>query len=296
MEIFRAPRVTLIARPEFLEPEHLRVQWRGDSSPGERLAEFAGRICYMSQHNPAHRSTAEYLENIKKQGHGSVLEHAVYVLLIEGISRSCSHELVRHRARLAHDARAAVRRGRGARDPPDGNRMSARVAAGSLRAVLRFRDLRRGRHTGSSARRVSQSLRSDVEKNPYFPIAHPADASYCLLDSELLIPGPHQRPFFVGGHPETTCASVSLTTRNRTPRTPPQSPRVPTTRSPSGTTRPPSLRWSRLSVSSAASSDSKPIKPSRSRSHSPAPISCSTWPRDSGARVAKRWCPRSAST
>src|SRR2546422_2765653 len=95
MEIFRAPRVTLIARPEFLEPEHLRVQWRGESSSGERLAEFAGRICYMSQHNPANRSTAEYLENIKKQGHGSVLEHAVYVLLIEGISRSCSHELVR---------------------------------------------------------------------------------------------------------------------------------------------------------------------------------------------------------
>src|ERR671925_66191 len=98
MEIFRAPQVTLIARPEFLEPTHLRVQWKGHASPGERLAEFAGRVCYMSQHNPAHRSTAEYLENIKKQGHGSVLEHAVYVLLIEGISRSCSHELVRHRA------------------------------------------------------------------------------------------------------------------------------------------------------------------------------------------------------
>src|SRR5256714_4827958 len=98
MELFRAPRVALIARPEFPEPEHLRVQWRGESSSGERLAEFAGRICYMSQHNPANRSTAEYLENIKKQGHGSVLEHAVYVLLIEGISRSCSHELVRHRA------------------------------------------------------------------------------------------------------------------------------------------------------------------------------------------------------
>src|SRR2546427_5801644 len=31
-------------------------------------------------------------------------------------------------------------------------------------AVLRFRDLRRRRHTGSSARRVSQSLRSDVGK------------------------------------------------------------------------------------------------------------------------------------
>src|SRR5207245_9051857 len=67
MEIFRAPRVTLIARPEFLEPEHLRVQWRGDSSPGERLAEFARRICYMSQQNPPHRSTPEYIEKIKTQ-------------------------------------------------------------------------------------------------------------------------------------------------------------------------------------------------------------------------------------
>src|SRR5467141_2166713 len=98
MEVFRAPRVSLIARPEFLEPEHLRVQWQGSASAGARLAEFAGRICYMSQHNPAKRSTADYRENIPEQVHGSVLEHAVYVLLIEGISRSCSHELVRHRA------------------------------------------------------------------------------------------------------------------------------------------------------------------------------------------------------
>jgi thymidylate synthase (FAD) len=98
MEILRAPRLTLIARPEFLEPGHLAVQWKGDASGGERLAEFAGRICYMSQSNPAGRTTAEYLENILRQGHGSVFEHAVYVLLIEGISRSCSHELVRHRA------------------------------------------------------------------------------------------------------------------------------------------------------------------------------------------------------
>jgi thymidylate synthase (FAD) len=98
MEIFRAPRATLIARPQFIEPDHLAVQWKGDATDGERLAEFAGRVCYMSQRNPAQRATAEYLENIKKQGHGSVLEHAVYVMLIEGISRSCSHELVRHRA------------------------------------------------------------------------------------------------------------------------------------------------------------------------------------------------------
>jgi thymidylate synthase (FAD) len=98
MEILRTPRVTLLARPQFLEPAHLPVQWQGSASDGERLAEFAGRLCYMSQHNPAGRTTADYLTNILKQGHGSVFEHATYVMLIEGISRSCSHELVRHRA------------------------------------------------------------------------------------------------------------------------------------------------------------------------------------------------------
>jgi thymidylate synthase (FAD) len=98
MEILKSPTITLIARPQFIEPDHLRVSWKGESSDGERLAEFAGRLCYMSQHNPAGRTTGEYLSNILKQGHGSVFEHATYVILIEGISRSCSHELVRHRA------------------------------------------------------------------------------------------------------------------------------------------------------------------------------------------------------
>ena len=56
----------------------------------------------MSQKNPANRPTREYLENIKKQGHGSVLEHANYSLLLEGVSRSLTHELVRHRAGFAY--------------------------------------------------------------------------------------------------------------------------------------------------------------------------------------------------
>src|SRR5947199_9099272 len=63
MEIFRAPRVTLIARPEFIEPEHLHVQWRGDSSPGERPAEVAGRIGSNSHHHPPNPSTAGYPED-----------------------------------------------------------------------------------------------------------------------------------------------------------------------------------------------------------------------------------------
>lgn len=100
--IYTEPRITLLGRPVFLEPDHLRVNWLGDSTDGEKLAEFAGRLCYMSQKNPASRSTRDYLENIKKQGHGSVLEHANYSLLLEGVSRSLTHELVRHRAGFAY--------------------------------------------------------------------------------------------------------------------------------------------------------------------------------------------------
>jgi thymidylate synthase (FAD) len=100
--IFLEPRITVLSRPAFSEPEHLPVQWLGESTDGERLAEFAGRLCYMSQKNPASRATRDYLENIKKQGHGSVLEHANYSLLLEGVSRSLTHELVRHRAGFAY--------------------------------------------------------------------------------------------------------------------------------------------------------------------------------------------------
>jgi thymidylate synthase (FAD) len=100
--IYLEPRLSVLSRPAFTEPSHLAVNWLGDSTDGERLAEFAGRLCYMSQRNPASRTTRDYLENIKKQGHGSVLEHANYSVLIEGVSRSLTHELVRHRAGWAY--------------------------------------------------------------------------------------------------------------------------------------------------------------------------------------------------
>ena len=102
VRIVREPAVSILARPQFTEPPHLKVQWEGDSTDGERLAEYAGRICHMSQDNAAGRATREYLENIKKQGHGTVLEHATYSLLLEGVSRSLTHDLVRHRAGFAY--------------------------------------------------------------------------------------------------------------------------------------------------------------------------------------------------
>lgn len=67
-----------------------------------QLVEQAGRICYMSQDNPSGRTNEEYIKNILLQQHGSVLEHAVFSFQIEGISRACSHELVRHRAGFSY--------------------------------------------------------------------------------------------------------------------------------------------------------------------------------------------------
>jgi thymidylate synthase (FAD) len=108
VHIVRKPRVTLIARQEFIYPDHIR--WESDSDVAAQVvAEFAGRLCYLSFGEDAgleggHRTisgrttNASYLGNILKVKHGSVLEHAVWTLLIEGVSRSLTHELVRHRA------------------------------------------------------------------------------------------------------------------------------------------------------------------------------------------------------
>lgn len=66
------------------------------------LTEFAGRVCYLSfGSRQSRRTTDEYVLNLLKQGHGSVLEHASWSLLIQGVSRSLTHELIRHRVGVA---------------------------------------------------------------------------------------------------------------------------------------------------------------------------------------------------
>ena len=108
VRVLREPRVTLIARQQFIPPAH--IHWKSDSDvAGQALTEFAGRLCYLSFGADAgmeggHKTIAgrttnqDYLANILKTKHGSVLEHAVWSLLLEGVSRSLTHELVRHRA------------------------------------------------------------------------------------------------------------------------------------------------------------------------------------------------------
>ncbi|MGE2713504.1 FAD-dependent thymidylate synthase [Mycolicibacterium litorale] len=90
-------RVQLIAKTEFMAPSE--VPWDTDADGGSALVEFAGRACYQSwsKPNPRTATNASYLRHIIDVGHLSVLEHASVSFYITGISRSCTHELIRHR-------------------------------------------------------------------------------------------------------------------------------------------------------------------------------------------------------
>ena len=52
----------------------------------------------MSFARPRPGGNSSYLGHILRVGHGSVLEHAVFNFIFTGVSRSFTHELVRHRA------------------------------------------------------------------------------------------------------------------------------------------------------------------------------------------------------
>jgi thymidylate synthase (FAD) len=110
------PKVYLIGETHILEDE-LRLyldevgasEWETDAkSDSEKLIEVMGRLCYRSWKpglNPnvtkVREGSEEYLGNILKVGHGSVLEHANLNFILADVSRVLTHELVRHRQGVA---------------------------------------------------------------------------------------------------------------------------------------------------------------------------------------------------
>lgn len=70
--------------------------------PNDRLPELAGRLCYMSFEKPRPGGNEAYLAHIKEVGHGSVLEHSYWMFLAWDVSRSLTHELVRHRSGMGY--------------------------------------------------------------------------------------------------------------------------------------------------------------------------------------------------
>lgn len=90
-------RVQLIAQTEFTPPPD--IAWAADADGGPALVEFAGRACYesWSKPNPRTATNTAYLKHLLDVGHFAVFEHASVSFYITGISRSCAHELLRHR-------------------------------------------------------------------------------------------------------------------------------------------------------------------------------------------------------
>lgn len=65
-----------------------------DAAGPEALIEHAGRVCYRSQ---SRGDPAAFLRARLREGHESIIEHASATFEVSGISRACSHQLVRHR-------------------------------------------------------------------------------------------------------------------------------------------------------------------------------------------------------
>ncbi|HZW35156.1 MAG TPA: FAD-dependent thymidylate synthase [Isosphaeraceae bacterium] len=106
LKIIHEPKVYLLGRQvvdeEALEAflaDHNVSHWTTDTEvAAEKLIETAGRLCYMSFAKPRPGGNQAYIHHLLEVGHGSVLEHTVFNLLFTGVSRSLTHELVRHRA------------------------------------------------------------------------------------------------------------------------------------------------------------------------------------------------------
>lgn len=102
------PTVTILAASETDFDESLDLYtdgWHNSNNycnfDADFIPEFAGRVCYQSFTKRRPGGNKEYLKHILELGHGSILEHSVITFLITGVSRSLTHELIRHRAGTA---------------------------------------------------------------------------------------------------------------------------------------------------------------------------------------------------
>lgn len=94
----------LLPAPHLQEMRDTAQHLQDQGTEPERLVECAGRTCYDSYGKG--RSSQAFHQHVREVGHGSVLEHASISFFVSGISRGCSHELVRHRAGIAISQRS----------------------------------------------------------------------------------------------------------------------------------------------------------------------------------------------
>jgi thymidylate synthase (FAD) len=99
-------KIYLISRPAideralaaFLNDEGQDWKRTPHSTDAEDIAEIAGRICHMSFGcKQVSTSNRDFAENLIAKQHESVLEHATWTFIATGITRSLTHQIVRHR-------------------------------------------------------------------------------------------------------------------------------------------------------------------------------------------------------
>jgi thymidylate synthase (FAD) len=79
------------------EVSAIEVELLSYSPDPERLIERAARTCYDTTHRMSSSDTRVFLKKLFDAGHHSVFEHASATFRVSGVSRACTHQLVRHR-------------------------------------------------------------------------------------------------------------------------------------------------------------------------------------------------------
>ena len=116
MRLVSEPKVYLVTRPSvdweqvgaFLEDEGVPPvpdSIRAGKDESAAVVEISARLCYMS-FGRGRRDITDFINNLLSSKDGSVFEHVNYGFVITGVSRSLTHELVRHRAGFAYSQRS----------------------------------------------------------------------------------------------------------------------------------------------------------------------------------------------
>ena len=116
MEVVTEPRVYLVSRPSvdwdqvaaFLKDEGVPPipdSIRAGTDESAAVIEISARLCYMS-YGKGRRDIEDFINNLLASKDGSVFEHVNYGFVLTGVSRSLTHELVRHRAGFAYSQRS----------------------------------------------------------------------------------------------------------------------------------------------------------------------------------------------
>lgn len=81
----------------------IKVKLLSHTPEPEKLISMAAKLCYSQvgvegiEKNLTDESIDKFINMLVNMGHESPLEHASFTFAVEGISRSCSHQIVRHR-------------------------------------------------------------------------------------------------------------------------------------------------------------------------------------------------------